>query len=200
MKSDSKLEDEIKSDACSHLPEYPLEFIDFIRSLSEVHLGELSAALGLTCAVWCLGAVHIYAIYKYTTNEKRRGKLYILALLFPIMAACCVGSMISPRSANILKSIGLFYILSSLYTAMSLIRYLFSSTHDMFRVLHQADNKIRMQTPPLCCCCPFLPQFEITPSRIRYLEMFTFQAPIVRIILIAINVLLLTEKGYNHKW
>ena len=99
MKSDSKLEDEIKSDACSHLPEYPLEFIDFIRSLfsfdlfflvyflsglSEVHLGELSAALGLTCAVWCLGAVHIYAIYKYTTNEKRRGKLYILALLFPV--------------------------------------------------------------------------------------------------------------------
>ena len=44
------------------------------------------------------------------------------------------------------------------------------------------------------------PNFINFSSRIRYLEMFTFQAPIVRIILIIINVLLLTEKGYNHKW
>ncbi|KAM3718608.1 Organic solute transporter alpha-like protein [Dirofilaria immitis] len=140
-----------------------------------------------------LAILHWLHVWLYVTVEKRRSNLYFLVLLFPISASCCYIGMISPRASTIISSLGLLYFLTCLFILISLIRNLFGSRETFVNIL-QADKKlIDFQSPPFCCCCPCLPKAKTTSQNLRLLEWLVLQAPIVRAIVVTINVVAVAE-------
>ncbi|VDK29794.1 unnamed protein product [Gongylonema pulchrum] len=101
--------------------------------------------------------------------------------------------MISPRTSMVMASLGVLYFLTCLFVLISLIRHLFGS-RDAFSATLLFDNKqIDFQSPPFCCCCPFLPKAKSTVRNLRHLEWMVLQAPVVRAIIVAFNVVAVAE-------
>uniref|UniRef100_A0A183FZN8 OSTA protein n=1 Tax=Heligmosomoides polygyrus TaxID=6339 RepID=A0A183FZN8_HELPZ len=161
----------------------PTQFVLFIVA------GALSVAVLIT------SALQILNVYKYVSDEKMRSKLYILALLLPVIALLAFVSMISPRSGPLFSSIGVLYILFAMYTVTSLCRFIAGGREKLAASLREDDAQMSLQVPPCCCCMSCLPKAEPSERNLKIVECMTLQGPIVRAILVVINCHFVAENG-----
>uniref|UniRef100_A0A7I5EEL7 Organic solute transporter subunit alpha n=1 Tax=Haemonchus contortus TaxID=6289 RepID=A0A7I5EEL7_HAECO len=153
-----------------------------------------SIAGALNIAVVIVGILHILNIWKYISDEKIRSKLYILALMFPIIASLAFVSMISPRSGSIFSSIGVLYILFCVYTVTSLCRFIYGSREQLSTVLNNHEATLSFQVPPCCCCMVCLPKAIPSERNLKIVECLTLQGPIIRAFIVILNCHFLAEK------
>lgn len=179
------------------------EFIDippakiFLSNLTLTQTALLTVATGLEVIVLFLAAVQWWQILTKVSNEKRRNKLYFLISLFPITTVCCYIGMLSPRSALVLNSVGVFYTLTCMAVLIALLKHLFGGRKGFSTKLSYDDKGINFQSPPFCCCCKCLPEPAGTEKNLRRVEWLVLQAPIVRALVVLYNIFAVAEYREN---
>ncbi|KAK6766120.1 hypothetical protein RB195_025805 [Necator americanus] len=154
----------------------------------------LIVAGGVVTAVLILGILHFFYIWKYINDEKIRSKLYILALMFPLIVSLAITSMFSPRTGPIFSSIGVLYLLFCLYTITSLCRFIYGSRERLASVLSEEKAILSFQVPPCCCCMPCLPKAAPSERNLKIVECLTLQGPIVRAFIVILNCHFIAER------
>uniref|UniRef100_A0A0R3RHB6 Organic solute transporter subunit alpha n=1 Tax=Elaeophora elaphi TaxID=1147741 RepID=A0A0R3RHB6_9BILA len=177
---------------CTSLSDQPSSYF-FIKNVHGIPFILLLLATVFTFIVLLLAIVHWFYVWMYVAEEKRQNKLYFLLSLFPVSTMCCYIGMVSPRTSAVMSSLGVLYFLTCLFILISLIRHLFGS-RDAFAAILLLDKKpIDFQSPPLCCCCSFLPKAKSTVRNLRQLEWLVLQAPVVRALIVTFNVVAIAE-------
>ncbi|CAL2030920.1 unnamed protein product [Caenorhabditis brenneri] len=166
---------------------------EFLSHLQPFQTVLLSIATFSTIIVVFLSLVHWFYVYKYVSIEKRRNKLYWLIAVFPVACTCSYIAMCVPRTAVILTCIGVLYYLMCLFVIVSLARHLFGGRESFSTCLQYDDRPIDFRSPPFCCIIPKLPTARSTEKNIRRLEWCVLQAPIVRSIIIFLDVVAVAE-------
>ncbi|CAJ0609050.1 unnamed protein product [Cylicocyclus nassatus] len=178
-------------DNCTYIP-LPDLFTHY-AGLTDSQYALLVIGAILVTAVLALGTVHLMYVWKYVSDERIRSKLYILALLFPMIVALSIISMVSPRSSPLLTSVGLLYIQYSMYTAISLNRIILGGYERFSSMLNDEKVMMNFQVPPCCCCMPCLPKPAPSAQKLNIMECLSLQGTIVRVIIVIINCHLVSE-------
>jgi len=165
----------------------------FLTHLFAYQVVLLVIATVISSIVLVLAVVQWYHVWIYISNEKRQNKLYFLISLLPVSTLCCLVGMYAPRTAAIITSLGVLYFLLCLFVLVSLIRHLFGGRSSFSSTLQFDEKPINFQSPPFCCCCFFLPSAQSTERNLRRMEWCVLQAPVVRAIIVASNVVAVAE-------
>lgn len=165
----------------------------FLKNLETFQKVLLGIATGFVAVVLILAFIQWHQIWNKVSGEKRQNKLYYLISLFPVSTLCCYIGMAAPRTALVLNSLGVLYVLICLVILISLIKHLFGGRKAFSTTLAYDDRPINLQSPPFCCCCKFLPQPASNEVNIRRLEWCVIQAPIVRAVVVAFNIIVVSE-------
>ncbi|KAH7699216.1 organic solute transporter alpha-like protein, partial [Aphelenchoides avenae] len=109
--------------------------------------------------------------------------------------------MLSPRAAVLVSSLGLLYFLMCLFVLVSLIRHLAEGRAQLAMALTDRGRMVNFQSPPLCCCMTFLPKVRPTETNLRRLEWIVLQAPIVRVVIALLEIIVVAElREHALKW
>ncbi|KAH7729828.1 organic solute transporter alpha-like protein [Aphelenchoides avenae] len=67
--------------------------------------------------------------------------------------------------------------------------------------LTDRGRMVNFQSPPLCCCMTFLPKVRPTETNLRRLEWIVLQAPIVRVVIALLEIIVVAElREHALKW
>ncbi|PAV56795.1 hypothetical protein WR25_05051 [Diploscapter pachys] len=178
-----------ESNCTSDTPSAP----EFLSNLEPFQVVMISIASCLTLIILILALIHWFYVYNYVALEERRNKLYWLVTLFPVSTSCCLLSMLIPRASLIISALGILYFLVCLQILVSLCRHLFGGRTSFSDVLQIESRQIDFRSPPFCCLLPKLPRAAATEKNLRRLEWFVLQAPIVRSLILIVDIVAVTE-------
>jgi organic solute transporter subunit alpha len=165
----------------------------FLKNLEPVYIVMLSIASALMLSILVLALMQWYCVWSYVGVERRRNLLYFLLALFPFASGCSLVSMYVPRTSLLLTSFGVLYFMLCLFAVVSLLQDLFGGRAAMAAHLEFHDHGINFQNLPLCCCCCFLPQATSSERNLRRIEWFVLQAPVIRTVIVASNMVAIAE-------
>ncbi|VDO44805.1 unnamed protein product [Onchocerca flexuosa] len=147
----------------------------------------------ISLATACLGALHIFYISFYVTQHYRRGFIVYLAGTAPFVSLLSLVAMYMPRVWFLSHLLGFLYFSIALWVIICLLMNIFEGRQKMVRKMKNGSSRISVQTPPLCCVFPCLPELELDQRRIRFCEMMVFQTPCIRLIFTILSLMLYFE-------
>uniref|UniRef100_A0A1I8A8Y6 Transmembrane protein n=1 Tax=Steinernema glaseri TaxID=37863 RepID=A0A1I8A8Y6_9BILA len=116
---------------------------EFLSHLKSSQLVYLIIGSTFTLLIIALGFVHWFFTWHYITKEKRQNKMYFLISLLPVSASCCLVGMYMPRTATIVTSLGILYLLLCLFVLVSLIRHLAGGRTNLAMYLRSSAPVVR---------------------------------------------------------
>uniref|UniRef100_A0A8R1XLQ6 Organic solute transporter alpha-like protein n=1 Tax=Onchocerca volvulus TaxID=6282 RepID=A0A8R1XLQ6_ONCVO len=147
----------------------------------------------ISLATTCLGALHIFYLSFYVTQYYRRGFIVYLAGTAPFVSLLSLVAMYMPRVWFLSHLLGFLYFSIALWVIICLLMNIFEGRQKMVRKMKNGSSRISVQTPPLCCVFPCLPELELDQRRIRFCEMMVFQTPCIRLIFTILSLMLYFE-------
>ncbi|VDN59874.1 unnamed protein product [Dracunculus medinensis] len=174
----------------------------WLQHMETVYLVFLIICTLIFIAIISLSVVHLIVVYRRIKEEAIQNDLYFLILLLPIVGGTSLIGLYLPRTADFMFIISLTYLMMCLHKLLNLMRHLYGSRKAIAEYIQSRGMKLKMNVPPLCCCCRCLPQLEPNEKNLRSIEWIVFQSPIIRIIIQFIMVVIYVEheKLREHKF
>ncbi|XP_055643180.1 organic solute transporter alpha-like protein [Toxorhynchites rutilus septentrionalis] len=126
------------------------------------------------------------------TPKRFKSKTIVILIIYPIVTALAIVSILIPKSYFICDSVSHIYFMITAYVFHSLVVDYVGGEDTFIKASDSETFNIR--TPPCCCCLPFLKRSAVTKNRMLFTRLLTLQLPIVQSILfIGLNVVFIEE-------
>ncbi|XP_071956108.1 organic solute transporter subunit alpha-like [Antedon mediterranea] len=154
----------------------------------------LATASVLTCLTFCL----FLESFKYMTSKvpfgARRGYLAWLIGIYPVFSATSLTGIYIPRASILANWCANIYLAVCIYAFLMLTVNYFGGV--MVMVERLKDTKIRLNRPPLACCCLCLPNIILTEVHFHRIRIAVLQVCVIRPLVLFIAAVLWADGIY----
>lgn len=128
---------------------------------------------------------------RINADKMMRSNCIALMTIYPIVSTCSFLAICIPRAYFFMDSIGHF---SFMVIAYQLLRLLLIYIDGESNFIDNGFVTFTMQTPPLCCCMPFLASGKPTKSRFKLIRFLILQMAAAHIIIfVTLNLICIED-------
>nr|XP_039267491.1 organic solute transporter subunit alpha-like [Styela clava] len=148
---------------------------EIVSSMGSTHL---VVHLVLIVMAFTTLAIFIEEIFylrsKIRKNYRRRRMSVLQAGIPPIFTLTAVVGTFFPRGNLMIDFVCSIYFGFAMHALLNLMVNYYGGITAMLKRLR--DVRVKISTPPVCCCCRCLPEVPMTRKTFKYLYCLTFQA------------------------
>ncbi|XP_058448010.1 organic solute transporter alpha-like protein [Malaya genurostris] len=165
--------------------------IEYISGLNTILTVIIAITIVLSIATFTVCVRAVSAVLR-KTPKRFKTKTIILLIIYPVVTALAIVSILIPKSYFICDTVSHIYFMICAYVFYSLsIDYV--GGEESF--IKSSDSEtFNARTPPLCCCLLFLKRSSVTKNRLLFTRLLILQLPIVQSVLfLGLNIVFVED-------
>jgi organic solute transporter subunit alpha len=140
----------------------------------------------VTVVIYIEEIIFVMKAFRITTRRKKT--IWVLAF-FPVFSVCSFIGLCVPRAGTFVNISSNLYFSTCLYQLLRLFVSYMGGTRNIWKIVG-AGRRMRLNTLPICCCCPCCPTPAFNGVNLVKLYVMVMQMTIIRPIMMFLAAVL----------